>query len=257
MLAEPQATTADLLFDLAGIRVRVSAWFWVAAALLGWSVCQAYSLGDQRRLLQMLVIWVGVVFLSILVHEMGHAMAYRRFGQASHVVLYHFGGLAIPEVWGRRHLRPLQRLLVAGAGPAAQLALAASVIVVLKVAGYAAPFPIPVIGGRLGLDHGANLPLMLYVLVDFLLYVNIFWPLLNLIPVPPLDGGQIVREGLLAVGVSDAHRIAGMIGVAAGAFVAWWGYSRGQPFLGIMFAMLAASCFQGLSAGGPPWRRWN
>jgi hypothetical protein len=60
MLAEPQATSADLSFDLAGVRVRVSAWFWAAAALLGWSVCQSYSLGDQRRLLQMLVIWVGV-----------------------------------------------------------------------------------------------------------------------------------------------------------------------------------------------------
>lgn len=257
MLAEPQPTSADLRFDLAGVRVRVSALFWAAAALLGWSVCQSYSLGDQRRLLQMLVIWVGVVFASILVHEMGHAMAYRRFGQASHVVLYHFGGLAIPEVWGRRHLRPLQRLLVAAAGPLAQLCLAAVVIVVLKVAGYATPFPIPVIGARLGLDRGGNLPLMLYVFVDFLLYVNIYWPLLNLIPVPPLDGGQIVREGLLTLGVNEAHRIAGIIGVAAGAFVAWWGYTHGQPFLGIMFAMLAASCFQGLSAGDTPWRRWN
>ncbi|MGI9176486.1 MAG: metalloprotease [Pirellulales bacterium] len=257
MLAEPQATSVDLLFDLAGVRVRVSAWFWAAAALLGWSVCQSYSLGDQRRLLQMLVIWVGVVFASILVHEMGHAMAYRRFGQAAHVVLYHFGGLAIPEVWGRRHLRPLQRLLVAAAGPLAQLCLAAAVIVALKVAGYATPFPIPVIGNRLGLDRGGNLPLMLYVFVDFLLYVNIYWPLLNLIPVPPLDGGQIVREGLLTLGVTEAHRIAGIIGVAAGAFVAWWGYTHGQPFLGIMFAMLAASCFQGLSAGDTPWRRWN
>lgn len=38
MLSEPQATSADLLFDLAGIRVRVSAWFWLAAGLLGWNV---------------------------------------------------------------------------------------------------------------------------------------------------------------------------------------------------------------------------
>ena len=90
-----------------------------------------------------------------------------------------------------------------------------------------------------------------------MLSVNVFWPLLNLIPVPPLDGGQIVREGLLAAGVSDAHRIAGILGVVVGGAVAWWGYTRGQPFLGIMFAMLAASCFQGLSAGDVPWKRWN
>jgi hypothetical protein len=48
-----------------------------------------------------------------------------------------------------------------------------------------------------------------------------------------------------------------MIGVVAGGAVAWWGYTRNEPYLGIMFAMLAASCFQSLSAGSPPWRRWN
>jgi hypothetical protein len=87
--------------------------------------------------------------------------------------------------------------------------------------------------------------------------VNVLWPLLNLVPVPPLDGGQIVREGLLALDVPDAERIAGVIGVVVGAAVAFWGYTRNEPYLGIMFAMLAASCFQSLSAGPPPWRRWN
>ena len=239
MLAEPQSTAADLQFELLGIRIRVSAWFWLAAGLLGWSVCQSFSLGDQRTLLQMLAIWIGVVFVSLLVHEMGHALAYRRFGQSAEIVLYHFGGLAIPTTWGRRHLKPAQRLLVAAAGPLAQFSFAALVVVMLKVAGYAAPFPIPAISSALGLYAGRDFssPLV-YALFDFVLYVNVFWPLLNLIPVPPLDGGQIVR-------------------VVVGGAVAWWGYTRGQPFLGIMFAMLAASCFQGLSAGDVPWKRWN
>jgi len=258
MLSEPQTTSADLQFNLFGIRVRVSAWFWLAAALLGWGGCQSLSLGDQRLMFQLLVIWIGVVFTSILVHEMGHALAYRNFGQAAHVVLYHFGGLAVPEAWGRRHLRPLQRLLVSAAGPLAQLLLAAFVIGGLKVAGYHVPFPVPALGSALGLHDGRNFSApQVYALVDFLLYVNIFWPLLNLLPVPPLDGGQIVREGLLAAGVSEGARIASMLGVVVGGALAWWGYSRGQPFLGIMFAMLAASCFQGLSTGGTPWRRWN
>jgi stage IV sporulation protein FB len=258
MLSEPQTTSADLQFNLLGIRVRVSAWFWLAAALLGWQACQGLSHGDQRLMMQLLVIWIGVVLVSILVHEMGHALAYRTFGQAAHVVLYHFGGLAVPEAWGRRHLRPLQRLLVSAAGPLAQLFLAAFVIGVLKVAGYQVPFPLPAIGSALGLNDGRNFAaLQTYAFVDFLLYVNIFWPLLNLLPVPPLDGGQIVREGLLALGVSEGARIASMLGVVAGGGLAWWGYSRGQPFLGVMFAMLAASCFQSLSAGDTPWRRWN
>jgi Zn-dependent protease len=259
LLAEPQETGADWRFDLFGIPVRVSVWFWLAAPLLGWSVCQSFSGGDQRTLLQMLAIWVGVVFVSILVHELGHALAYRSFGQGASIVLYHFGGLAMPQAWGRRgHLRPLQRLLVSAAGPAAQLALAAAVVIGLRGAGMYVPFPLERLGQRLGLYAGREFSsLFAYALFDFLLFVNVFWPLLNLVPVPPLDGGQIVREGLLALDVPDAHRIAGMIGVVAGAAVAWWGYTRNEPYLGIMFAMLAASCYQSLSAGSPPWRRWN
>jgi Zn-dependent protease len=257
MLAEPQATSADLLFDLAGIRVRVSAWFWLAAGLLGWNVCQSFSLGDQRVLLQMLVMWIGVVFASILVHEMGHALAYRWFGQSAHVVLYHLGGLAIPNAWSRGARRPSQRLIISAAGPLAQLALAAVIVAMLKFGGYAVPFPVPSVGAALGLYEGADIgSRFLFALVYFLLQVNIFWPLLNLVPVPPLDGGQIVREGLLSLGVADAVRIAAMIGVAAGAAVAWWGYTHNEPYLGIMFAMLTVSCFQSLS-DNTPWQRWN
>ena len=79
---------------------------------------------------------------------------------------------------------------------------------------------------------------------------------MNLVPVPPLDGGQIVREGLASLGIDDAPRIAGMLGVVAGGLVAYWGYTNDEPYLGIMFAMLAVSCYQNL-AGGTPWRRWN
>ena len=259
MLAEPQDTGADWNFSLLGVPVRVSAWFWLAAGLLGWSACQSLSGGDQRLLLQLLAIWVGVVFVSLIVHEFGHALAYRFFGQDARVVLYHFGGLAIPSLWGRRrHLRPAQRLLVSAAGPAAQLLVAALLVVGLRAAGLFVPFPLEEIGVRLGLYDGRQLASPHgRALCSFLLYVNVFWPLLNLVPVPPLDGGQIVREGLLALDVPDGQRIAAIIGVVVGAAVAVWGYMRQEPYLGIMFAMLAASCFQSLSAGPPPWRRWN
>ena len=256
-LAEPQPTPADLHFELAGVRVRVSPWFWLGSALFGWQACQWLAEGDQRALLQYLLIWIGVVFVSLLVHEFGHALAFRTFGQPTHVVLYHFGGLAIPSAWGRRHLRPLQRLLVSAAGPLAQLCLASLVVAVLKMAGRVVPFPIPAVAERLGFYDGAAFesPFALAVFA-FLLEVNVFWPLVNLVPVPPLDGGQIVREGLFAAGVNDAARVSGIIGAVTGGLVAWWGFNHGQEFLGIMFAMLAISCFQNLS-GPTPWRRWN
>ncbi len=257
-LTEPQPTAADLRFSWSGIPVRVSAWFWVAAALLGWNVCQSLAGGDQRELLRSLVAWVAVVFVSILVHEMGHALAYRYFGQAAHVVLYHFGGLAIPDRWGRRGARrPIERLIVSAAGPLAQLALAAAVVTLLRAGDYRVPFPISSVGAALGLDAGRQLPSQLaFAIVWFLLQVNIFWPLLNLLPVPPLDGGQIVREGLASLGVGDADRIAGVLGMIAGGLVAVWAYSRNEPYLGIMFGMLAVSCFQNLP-GNTPWQRWN
>jgi len=258
LLAEPQKTGADLHFAVAGIPVRVSAFFWVAAVLLGWNACQWWAGNDQRALLQYLALWAGAVFVSILVHELGHALAYRAFGQAAHIVLYHFGGLAIPELWGRRsHLRPFQRLLVAAAGPAAQLALAAAIILGLKAAGRIVPFPFPLLGDRLGLFAGERFASPFAAATfEFLLSINLFWPLVNLVPVPPLDGGQIVREGLLTLGIGDAYRIAGMVGVAAGGAAAWWGYTRGQPYIGILFAMLAVSCWQSLSAS-TPWNRWR
>lgn len=254
-LAEPQPTPADLRFPLSGIAVRVSAWFWVAAALLGWNVCQSLAHGDQRMLVRYLVAWVAVVFVSLLVHEMGHALAYRAFGQEARVVLYHFGGLAIPDRWGRRGARrPIERLVVSAAGPLAQLALAAMIVAVLKAGGFRVPFPLEGVGTALGLDDGRPIPSPLgFAVVWFLLQVNIFWPLLNLVPVPPLDGGQIVREGLLAVGIDDAARIAAVLGMLAGGAVAFWAYSRHEPYLGIMFAMLAVACFQSLQ--GSPWNR--
>lgn len=257
-LAAPQPTPVDLHFSLVGVPIRVSGWFWVGAALFGWGICLALSGGDQRSLLQYLVIWLGAVFCSLLVHEMGHALAYRMFGQEAHVVLYHLGGLAIPSPWGGRGARrPAERLFVSAAGPLAQLALAAMLVAVLRAGGYAVPFPLASVGRALGLYDGADIgSRFLFALVLFLLNINIFWPLLNLVPVPPLDGGQIVREGLATIGVADSARIAAMIGVVAGGAVAWWGYTHREPYLAIMFTMLAVSCFQSLS-DDTPWRRWN
>lgn len=248
LTSEPQPTQADLAFRLADIPVRVSVWFWGVAALLGWNISRAFAGGEQRQILGYLIIWVGVVFVSIVVHEMGHALAYRRFGIDSRVVLVQFGGITIPQRWGGRPLRsPLQRIVVSAAGPVAQLLLTAVLVVVLRVAGYGVPFPIQAVGEPLGLYDGEPFTSkVLFFTVFCLLQVNVFWPLLNLLPVPPLDGGQIMRESLLAAGVGDASRVAAMIGTGTGGLVAWWAYSNGQPYMAILFVVLAVSCYQSL-----------
>jgi len=257
-LSVPDPTPADLNFSLAGVPVRVSAWFWLGSLLVGWGLCLSVAGGDQGGVLRYLALWCGTVLVSLLVHEMGHALAYRWFGQSARIVLHHLGGVAIADPWGGRGARrPFERLLISAAGPLAQLALAAIIVAVLRAGGYAVPFPLASIGAALGLEEGRPLGSRpVAAVVYFLLSVNVFWPLLNLVPVPPLDGGQIVREGLASLGIDDAPRIATMLGVVAGGVVAFWAYSRNEPYLGIMFAMLAVSCFQSLSGGGS-WNRWR
>ena len=114
------------------------------------------------------------------------------------------------------------------------------------------PFPFEAIGESLGLFEGKLFQSkMLAITVWFLLQVNIFWPLLNLLPVPPLDGGQIMREGLLMAGVADATRTATIVGMVTGGAVAWWAFNNGQTYMAVLFVVLAVSCYQSLRG---PWR---
>src|SRR5262249_39113976 len=149
-LLEPDPTPFDLRFRIFGVPVRVSPWFWVLSAVLGWRFFDRGGVG-------LLGLWVGCVFVSILIHELGHVAAFRWFGVPSHVVLYPFGGLAIPT-----HEPPHRsdRIIVALAGPAAQLVLYALV----RVA------DVTLLGGE------GQSPL-LGVAVGMLLFINLYWPL--------------------------------------------------------------------------------
>ncbi len=82
---EPSRTAYDLNFSLLGIPVRVHPFFWLVTLLLG--------LGANREPSFMLV-WVGACFVSILVHEMGHALAAQAHGWHPWITLHGFGGLA-------------------------------------------------------------------------------------------------------------------------------------------------------------------
>jgi Zn-dependent protease len=127
-----------------------------------------------------------------------------------------------------------------------------AIVAILKAGGYRVPFPFEAIGESLGLFEGKLFQSkMLAITVWFLLQVNIFWPLLNLLPVPPLDGGQIMREGLLMAGVADATRTATIVGMVTGGAVAWWAFNNGQTYMAVLFVVLAVSCYQSLRG---PWR---
>src|SRR5512142_78095 len=123
-------TRYDLRFSIAGIPVSVHPSFWLIAILFGAS-------GN----LLLLPIWVLVVFVSILIHELGHALAFRRHGQRSHILLYFAGGLTIPEpvYWASGYanvgLTANQQIFISLAGPVAGFLFAALVLGLVALTG--------------------------------------------------------------------------------------------------------------------------
>jgi Zn-dependent protease len=164
-----------------GVRIRVHPLFWVVAAVLGFD---AYAAGPGGNF-GLLFLWVGCVFVSILWHEFGHVLMGRAFGADGHIVLYGMGGLAIGSKDGKQ--ARWQRIAVSLAGPLAQLLLFAALWGLVHPTW--SPVPVP---------WRRNVAQVL----GMLLFINLYWPLLNLLPLWPLDGGQIAREvceGLLGV----------------------------------------------------------
>ena len=164
-MQEPEPTPFDLNWRMFGVHVRVHPFFWVLAAFLGWGYF------NSDRVVGILM-WIACVFLSILLHELGHVAAGRMFGADGRILLYSFGGLAI----GSSSLRQRwQRIVVYLAGPAVQLLLAGAVYV---LAFYVLP-------GRIPRGQARNVVMLLFMLLE----INVFWGVFNLLPITPLDGG--------------------------------------------------------------------
>lgn len=164
-------------FSLARVPVRIRPSFWIVAGLLG------LGLGDPR----LLALWVAVVFVSVLVHEMGHALTARRFGADAAVELNTIGGLTSWRSDGRG-LTPGRRAAVAAAGSAAGIALGLATLGSFHLVGPT--------GGLIGLA------------VTMIVWVNIGWGVLNWLPIRMLDGGHLVMSLLDLVAGDRAERIA-------------------------------------------------
>ena len=153
-------------------------------------------------------------FISILIHELGHALTIRKFGLPTEITLHGFGGYA---TFPPGRLNRTQSFLVTAAGPGLQVTLA------LLLIAFSRFIPIPTTS-------------LLNLLVANLILVSIFWAVLNCIPVYPLDGGQMMaailgprREHLVYL---ISIFIAVFIGLAF--FIVY-----GQPLLPIFMALFA------------------
>ncbi len=253
-LGEPGRTAYDVNFAVFGFPVRISAFFWLAAVVFGQ--------GTAARGIPVLLMWVGAMLLSILVHELGHTFAFRRCGISSHIVLYHFGGLAIPDghrvAWSSSTQRedPQTSIFISIAGPALEIFSAVALIFAINLAGYAAPTD-ALMQRFLPAQTGAPIPndLVSYF-VGFYCYVSIYWGLLNLLPIYPLDGGKIARSLMQLFGnpaVAVPYSLMLSVGVAA--IIALYGFSNGETYLAIMFGILGYSSFQQLQMYQGP-RQW-
>lgn len=227
LAAEPNSSKYDLHFAVGKIPVRIHPMFWLVTGIFG-------LLGGNPTIVTV-ALWIAAVFVSILVHELGHAWVARAHGWPPAITLYGMGGVA--------SYRPTRQttksqILIAFAGPGAGFVLGALVLVAVVLSGHAVALP------GLGLTIGDG-PLLTFgggrleLFVTYLLWVNFFWGLINLAPIQPLDGGTIaaavlsrndpsgglVRSLKLSVGVSAALAVASLVIYA-------------NVFLVIMFAML-------------------
>lgn len=169
-----------LTFRLLGIPVTIHPSFLIIAGLLG--------LSSGR--LALLFAWVGIVFISILIHELGHALTARAYGAEVEIELNAIGGLtswSTPE----GELGPGRRAIVAAAGSAVGVLFGGAVWLVSRLTG-----PYDDIAG---------------FVVSNLILVNVFWGLLNWAPIRPLDGGHLLTSLLEKVAPKNGEKIGNVV----------------------------------------------
>lgn len=226
ILNEPPRTQYDLNFRVLSIPVRVHPLFWLAAVLLG-------VRGNEQP--QRLMLWVGAVFVSILVHELGHALAARFCGWDPRITLHVFGGLASYQPTYRS---PKRQILITLAGPGAGFLFAGLITVSIAASGHRLLFGWPDFVLPVVFAPYASNPLN-WLLLD-LLYVNIFWGLVNLLPIYPLDGGQVSQEVFQLVNPRDGLRQSLWLSIVVAAGAGILAYVRMQEiFLLLFFGYMA------------------
>jgi len=216
-----------LKFSIFGIPVVLRPSFLVVAAFLG--------LTGARDRLSFVVAWVVLVFVSILIHELGHAFTARAFGAEVDIELNGFGGLThwtVPE----DGIPPGRRAMVAAAGSAVGILFGG---IVWAVSGLFEPVTV----------------LEAFVLRN-LVWVNLFWGLLNWLPIRPLDGGHLLHSFLEKVAPSRADGIARVVFTVTAAMVVVAAWRLGSIFIGalgvwLLFSEFAASAPRTGSAGLP------
>ena len=259
LLSEPGRTDYDLNFSIFGFEVRTHPAFFIMPVLLGRGlITPSVNTGVGMLLL------IAIFYLSILVHEMGHALAFRYYGIHSRIVLYWMGGLAIPDaggnVWKSNRTRSLtsgQQIVVSLAGPIFGLLLAAVLcLLVIVLRGnlhffYLGFIPLPhwQLGGPVFSGSSA-----LAMFVWSGIVINVVLNLFNLVPIYPLDGGQVARQLMVQMDQFNGLKNSLILSIAACVLMVLISFKMGGQFMAFFFAIMAWSNWQMLQQySGPRW----
>ena len=204
----------DMIFYLLRFPVQVQPYFWLMAAILGFTSTPQ----TDPMLVPKVLIYIAVVFVSVLWHELGHALFMRRYGANAEIVLHGMGGYAIPDrTPGSRFKEFIITFMVPGFG----FLLGGAIWLLARFT--------PVEQSELG-----------WFTVQALLFVNIAWSLMNLLPVLPMDGGRIM-ETLMG---RQRKVLVCQIGMVVSGGIVIWALTTRNYFLALLFASFAHSNYQ-------------
>jgi Zn-dependent protease len=198
----------NLSFRLGKIPVRIQPAFFLIAFLFGMF----------ERDLSIVVAWVAIVLVSVMLHELGHATMGLAFGLKPSIDLHGMGGTTS---WApSAPLSTGKRIAISLAGPFAGFAVAAVV--------------------RFGLGPRVFPPTPLGTSVyENLLFVNFYWGILNLAPMLPLDGGNVMTQLLNALTHGRGDRPARIVSIVFASlavpvallFGNWWAALLSASFI--------------------------
>lgn len=196
------------------IPLVIHPFFWLFAALIGWIMGQS---------MMGMLIWVGIIFVSVVIHEFGHALTAVLFKQKARIQLIAMGGVTSFE--GPK-LKFWQQFFITFNGP-----LFGFFLFLLATALLTVSFP----------------PLVLQIL-KMTQVANLFWTIVNLLPVLPLDGGQLMRIVLEASFGIKGFKASLLIGACFAVLLAMYFFMVQAYLIGAFFFLFAFQSFDS-------WRR--
>lgn len=227
-----------------GVPVRILPWHWLTMAFLG----GGFSL-RSTDMLPLLLLFMIAGFISILCHEMAHALVGRHYGGGSaQVTLSWFGGYT--EYYNNRHRTRFGRLAAIAAGCAANMLIVLLCLIFLFIhlrmdiphflqSGITFIFYGQYSGFYMAQNNLADSSLILpYGFLGSLMWTSFWWGLLNLMPIYPLDGGKILDH------FAKSHKTTYMTGLILGAALGLLGFMYNQIFIGAFMIFFAYENFK-------------